>query len=244
VTWGSITGTLSSQSDLNTALAGKEPANANIQAHISNLANPHNVTANQVLPTQTGQSGNVLSTDGSNPSWVAPSPKIIDRTAAVCQNGIAGTGFFLPSAAGTFPNPVCPSGTPNLLVSTLQFTDASVQSIQDSFYVSSCTGLQATLSWSTIDTTTTNNVMWALKTSYLTTGDTRATKTWNTQQTVTANPTTTTNGQIDTTIVFDANSLTGCAVGKRVWVQIDRLATTDTSTQTVDLMFVQWSMSK
>lgn len=47
-TWGSITGTLSIQTDLQTALDGKEPANANIQSHISSTSNPHSVTAAQV----------------------------------------------------------------------------------------------------------------------------------------------------------------------------------------------------
>ena len=38
--WGGITGTLSSQTDLQTALNGKEPANSNIQIHIAAAA-PH-----------------------------------------------------------------------------------------------------------------------------------------------------------------------------------------------------------
>lgn len=70
VAWGSITGTLSLQTDLQsaldakansshthtqsdvtnlvTALAGKEPANANIQTHIASTSNPHSTTAAQV----------------------------------------------------------------------------------------------------------------------------------------------------------------------------------------------------
>lgn len=68
--WGAITGTLADQTDLQTALnakaalshthteaqvtnlvsdlAGKEPANSNIQAHIASTANPHSTTAAQV----------------------------------------------------------------------------------------------------------------------------------------------------------------------------------------------------
>lgn len=95
--WGSITGSLSSQTDLVNALAGKEPANSNIQAHIGSTNNPHSVTAaqagaepansniqthigstsnphsttaDQVLPSQTGQSGKVLGTNGTTASWV------------------------------------------------------------------------------------------------------------------------------------------------------------------------------
>lgn len=68
--WGGITGTLSDQTDLNTALSGKastthnhdaayaaighnhdvayEAKNVNIQAHIASTANPHSVTKSQV----------------------------------------------------------------------------------------------------------------------------------------------------------------------------------------------------
>lgn len=46
-----------------------ESANANIQAHIVSTANPHSVTAEQVLPTQTGNNGKYLTTDGSASSW-------------------------------------------------------------------------------------------------------------------------------------------------------------------------------
>src|SRR3990167_3991070 len=55
--WGGISGTLSNQSDLNSALGGKadashthsyEPANANIQSHIGSSSNPHSVTKAQV----------------------------------------------------------------------------------------------------------------------------------------------------------------------------------------------------
>jgi len=39
--------------------------------HISDLNNPHSVTANQVLPDQTGQGGKILSTDGTIVSWAS-----------------------------------------------------------------------------------------------------------------------------------------------------------------------------
>ncbi|MFZ5447070.1 MAG: hypothetical protein ACOZFS_00330 [Thermodesulfobacteriota bacterium] len=60
-----------------------EPANANIQSHLVCTTNPHNVTANQVLPGQTGKSGKFLTTDGSTVSWGDP-------TAGTPP---AGTGF-------------------------------------------------------------------------------------------------------------------------------------------------------
>ena len=59
-TWGRITGTLSSQTDLQTALDGKEPANANIQSHISSTSNPHSVTAAQVGAYTTAQTDTLL----------------------------------------------------------------------------------------------------------------------------------------------------------------------------------------
>jgi hypothetical protein len=44
IKWGSITGALSDQNDLESALDGKEPANANIQGHIAAIGNPHGTT--------------------------------------------------------------------------------------------------------------------------------------------------------------------------------------------------------
>lgn len=55
-TWGSITGTLSDQTDLNTALSNKANA-SDLTAHTSNTSNPHSVTATQV---------DALKRDGSN----------------------------------------------------------------------------------------------------------------------------------------------------------------------------------
>jgi hypothetical protein len=48
IKWGSINGTLSNQEDLQDALNGKEPANANIQAHIAATGNPHGTTKAQI----------------------------------------------------------------------------------------------------------------------------------------------------------------------------------------------------
>lgn len=48
IPWGSVTGTLSDQQDLQNALNGKEPANSNIQAHIGSTNNPHSTTAAQI----------------------------------------------------------------------------------------------------------------------------------------------------------------------------------------------------
>lgn len=69
VAWGNITGTITDQTDL---INQFEPKNTNIQSHIGDvLNNPHNVTADQVLPSQTGQNGKILGTNGTTSSWVA-----------------------------------------------------------------------------------------------------------------------------------------------------------------------------
>ncbi len=44
--WGSITGTISSQTDLNNAFTGKEPANSNIQTHVTSSHAPSNAQKN------------------------------------------------------------------------------------------------------------------------------------------------------------------------------------------------------
>jgi hypothetical protein len=49
-----------------------EPVNANIQSHISSTGNPHNVTAGQVLPDQTGKNGKFLTSNGTTVSWGDP----------------------------------------------------------------------------------------------------------------------------------------------------------------------------
>lgn len=65
-------GTGSSQVAVGNHSHSYEPANANIQSHISSTSNPHTTTGDQVLPTQTGNSGKYLKTDGSNCSWSSP----------------------------------------------------------------------------------------------------------------------------------------------------------------------------
>lgn len=49
-----------------------EPANTNIQTHINSTANPHNVTADQVVPSQAGETGKFLTTNGATVSWGDP----------------------------------------------------------------------------------------------------------------------------------------------------------------------------
>jgi hypothetical protein len=70
---GTTAGTVAAGDHLHTGVyqpAGSyEPANANIQTHISSTSNPHGTTADQVLPSQTGQSGKFLTTNGTTSSW-------------------------------------------------------------------------------------------------------------------------------------------------------------------------------
>jgi len=68
-----------------------------IDTHIANTSNPHSVTANQVLPSQTGNNGKYLTTDGSNSSWGSPAGAgdvVGDDTTVTDQNIVAynGTG--------------------------------------------------------------------------------------------------------------------------------------------------------
>lgn len=79
--WGNITGTLSNQTDLQNALNAKYDA-SNPNGYTSNVGTVTSVnntspdgsgnvtiTIPDPLPSQTGQSGKYLTTDGTNPSW-------------------------------------------------------------------------------------------------------------------------------------------------------------------------------
>lgn len=52
---------------------------AQIDSHIVNYSNPHQVTADQVAPTQTGNNGKFLTTDGVNVLWAAVPGGITDH---------------------------------------------------------------------------------------------------------------------------------------------------------------------
>jgi hypothetical protein len=71
-----------------------EAANANIQSHISSTSNPHGVTANQVLPSQTTHNTKYLQTDGTNVSWqtVVGAGAIHENDAIIAANYTLTTG--------------------------------------------------------------------------------------------------------------------------------------------------------
>lgn len=120
VVWGAISGTLSNQTDLQTALNAKLTA-------ASNLSDVSNVTTalNNLLPNQSTHSGEFLTTNGANASWttnaggdvVGPSSatdnavaRFDGATGKLIQNSIAtisdigfivGTGLGTPTTAGS-----------------------------------------------------------------------------------------------------------------------------------------------
>lgn len=69
-TWGSIGGTLSDQTDLQTALNGKEPTITTLPINKGGTGQTTAATAlNALLPVQTGNTGKALFTDGTNAAW-------------------------------------------------------------------------------------------------------------------------------------------------------------------------------
>jgi len=81
--WGAIVGTLSDQSDLWTALQGREPANSNIQGHIATVGNPHSTTAAQV---------------GAEPVLGYPSVDYDCLKRQTSGSGVVGHGLLAPAA--------------------------------------------------------------------------------------------------------------------------------------------------
>lgn len=97
--WGNISGTLSNQTDLQTALSDKQDtlvSGTNIKTVNNNsLLGSGNLDID-ALPTQTGQSGKFLTTDGTDASW---SDKPLVNTATYPDSGmvIGGSDTGYPS---------------------------------------------------------------------------------------------------------------------------------------------------
>ena len=103
-TWGSLTGSISNQTDLQSALNGKsdtththtavyEPKNTNIQAHITNTSNPHFVTQSQI------GLGNVSNTSDANKPISTLQQTAIDAKENLISNPST-TGQVLTSTTG------------------------------------------------------------------------------------------------------------------------------------------------
>jgi hypothetical protein len=86
---------------LSPADIGAEPANSNIQSHISSTSNPHNTTAAQVLPTQTSNAGKYLTTNGTTASWgwTFPNPYRFYMTNGRLWYSKTGTGDYVTSGS-------------------------------------------------------------------------------------------------------------------------------------------------
>lgn len=72
---------------------------AQIDTHVGSTSNPHNVTSTQVLPIQTGNTGKVLITDGTDVSW-QPNPAGTVASIATAQPaaGLTVTGGPITSS--------------------------------------------------------------------------------------------------------------------------------------------------
>ena len=74
--WGSITGTLSNQTDLSTVLNGKQASLGytplNPSSNLSDVGDA-NTSLNNILPSQTSQGNKFLTTNGTSSSWAVPS---------------------------------------------------------------------------------------------------------------------------------------------------------------------------
>lgn len=114
--WGLITGTLSTQTDLQAALNAKEPANTNIQAHISSTSNPHATTALQVGADVSGAAATAqaFAIQRVNHTGTQSADTIVDGTAnkvftaadavLLSQQSGTNTGNVTLSAAGNTPS--------------------------------------------------------------------------------------------------------------------------------------------
>ncbi len=127
IAWGAITGTLSSQTDLNTALGGKEPTitagttsqywrgdkswqtldkNAVSLNNVANIdiTNASNISSGtlSISLLGVGTNGQVLTTTGGVPSWQTPSAVVETDPAVGAVNGIIkSNGSAVFSAAGS-----------------------------------------------------------------------------------------------------------------------------------------------
>jgi len=91
------------------SMVSAEPANANIQSHISNTSNPHNVTASQVgaLPATSAYVPNIL-INGNFDVW----QRMTDSTAVSTTRTYVPDRFAVTTGAGTLAHVIQSTTTP------------------------------------------------------------------------------------------------------------------------------------
>lgn len=140
-TWGTITGTLSNQADLQAELNNRA-TDAELAAHTSNIANPHATTAAQVgaIPyVAPGTAGNVLASQGGVWASVTPSGAKITRSSVQVLSG-ANHNFALPAGCTQFELSFADMSTNGAVSPRLQLlTGASVPTT--SGYLGSAVGM-------------------------------------------------------------------------------------------------------
>ena len=166
---------------------GYQPAdNVTAQSHYNNTSNPHSVTANQVLPSQTGNNGKYLSTNGTDTSWREPFPvgSIYIGTSPTNPATLLGYGTWSAFGEGRvligrsssdarFATGNTTGGTDNFTISagnvpqlSVSITDPSHAHIEK--YNSSTSG--ALSGWTTIDASSSSPTNVSTTTANSTTG--------------------------------------------------------------------------
>jgi hypothetical protein len=119
--WGAITGNIGDQSDLGAALAGKEPASANIQQHIASTLNPHSTTKAQVgLGSVTNDAQLKIASNLSDMNSVSAARANLGLGTAALAN--TGTGAGQIPVTGNYERPLTFSSPFNRTVDTLTIT--------------------------------------------------------------------------------------------------------------------------
>lgn len=89
------------QIDHTTLLNKGTNTHAQIDSHIGSTSNPHSTTADQVLPSQTGNSGKFLTTNGTSSSWGTPSAGSVEGTGVLSTGETGGTKYLREDGDGT-----------------------------------------------------------------------------------------------------------------------------------------------
>src|SRR5688572_10208513 len=101
--WGGITGTLSAQTDLQTALDGKEAANANIQTHIASAHAPSNAQKNSDITKaeiEAKLTGEISSHTHAGGSQAFPVGSVFIAVVSTNPGTLLGYGTWSAFAAG------------------------------------------------------------------------------------------------------------------------------------------------